>query len=105
LGDRYFSLESLAQRGRQVAIASAGSPQVTFNLLNFYHKEARLVGLDTFALSFVEAAEILKALLSDFKANIFSLPAVETISLDGALGAYREIDKGNSKKKYVIHFP
>jgi NADPH:quinone reductase len=97
-------LESLAQRGRQIATASAGSPQVTFNLVNFYHKEARLIGLDTLAVSFVKAAEILKTLIPDFKAGIFSLPAVETISLDVALGAYREIDKGNSKRKFVIHF-
>ena len=97
-------LESLAQRGRQMAIASAVSPEVTFNLVNFYHKEALLIGLDTLALSFVEAAEILRALLPDFKAGVFSLPAVEAISLDSALGAYREIDKGNSRKKFVIRF-
>jgi NADPH:quinone reductase-like Zn-dependent oxidoreductase len=36
-------LESLGQRGRQVAIASMGDPRVTFNLVNFYHKEARLL--------------------------------------------------------------
>jgi NADPH2:quinone reductase len=93
-------LESLAQRGRQIAIASTGSPQVTLNLVDFYHKEARLIGLDTLELSFVESAGILKALLPDFKAGT---PAVETISLDGALGAYREIDEG-IKKKFVIRF-
>jgi NADPH:quinone reductase len=97
-------LESLAQRGRQMAIASAVSPEVTFNLVNFYHKETVLIGLDTLALSFFEAAEILRALLPDFKAGVFSLPAVEAISLDSALGAYREIDKGDSNKKFVIRF-
>ena len=96
-------LEFFAQRGRRIAIASTGS-QVTLDLVDFYHKEARLIGLDTLELSFVESAEILKALLPDFKAGIFSPPAVETISLDGALGAYREIDEGSSKKKFVIRF-
>ena len=66
-------LESLAQRGRQIAIASAGKPQVTFNLVDFYHKEARLIGVDTLKLSFSESAEILKALLPGFKAGVFSL--------------------------------
>ena len=56
-------LESLAHRGRQIAIASAGDGRVTFNLVDFYHKEARLLGLDTLKLSFDEAAEILKGLL------------------------------------------
>jgi NADPH:quinone reductase len=97
-------LESLAQRGRQIAIASTGSPQVTLNLVDFYHKEARLIGLDTLELSFFESAEILKALLPEFKAGILSPPAVETVSLDGALGAYREIDQGISRKKFVIRF-
>src|SRR5208282_746192 len=85
-------LESLAQRGRQIAIASAGSPQVTLNLVDFYHKEARLIGLDTLDLSFAESAEILQRLLPDFKAGVLSFPTVETISLDGAPGAYQEID-------------
>ncbi len=97
-------LDSLAQRGRQIVIASTGSPQVTLNLVDFYHKQARLIGLDTLDLSCVESAEILKALLPDFKAGIFSPPAVETISLDGALGAYREIDEGLSGRKFVIRF-
>jgi NADPH:quinone reductase len=97
-------LESLAQRGRQIAIASAGNPQVTFNLVDFYHKEARLLGVDTLKLSFSESAEILKALLPGFKTGIFTLPSVETVSLDGALRAYQAIDKGTSKKKVVIRF-
>jgi NADPH:quinone reductase len=96
-------LESLAHRGRQIAIAS-GSPQVTFNLVDFYHKEARLIGVDTLELSFVEAAEILKALLPDFKAGVLSPPTVNTVSLDGALDAYHEVDKGISGRKFVIRF-
>jgi NADPH:quinone reductase len=97
-------LESLAQRGRQIAIASAGSPQVTFNLVDFYHRGARLIGLDTLELSFIESAEILKALLPEFKAGILSPPVVVPISLDGAVGAYREVDGGRSGKKFVIRF-
>jgi NADPH:quinone reductase len=97
-------LDSLAQRGRQIAIASAGNPQVTFNLVDFYHKETRLIGVDTLKLSFSESAEILKALLPGFKAGIFTLPSVETVSLDGAARAYQAIDEGTSKKKVVIRF-
>ena len=95
-------LESLAQRGRQIAIASAGDPRVTFNLVDFYHKEARLLGVDTLKLSFREAAEILKSLLPGFKEGIFSPPPVETVSLDEALSAYRTVYEGSSGKKFVI---
>jgi NADPH:quinone reductase len=70
-------LESLSQRGQQVTIASAGNPRVTFNLVDFYHKEARLLGLDTLRLSFGEAAEILRALLPGFEEGIFSPQPVE----------------------------
>ena len=97
-------LESLAQRGRQIAIAAVGNPQVTFDLVDFYHKEARLIGVDTLKLSFSESAEILKALLPGFKAGTFSLPSVEAVSLDGALRAYQAIDEGTSKNKVVIRF-
>ncbi len=97
-------LKSLAQRGRQIAISAAGSPLVSFNLLDFYHKEARLIGLDTFELTFGEAAEILKAVVPGFREGILSTPPVETISLDDALSAYRSIDQGNSKKKFVIRY-
>jgi len=97
-------LESLAQRGRQIAIASAGDPRVTFNLVDFYHKEACLKGVDTLKLSFDEAAEILKGLLPGFKEGIFSPPPVEVIPLDEAPGAYRAIVEGGSGKKFIIQF-
>lgn len=97
-------LESLAPRGRQIAIASAGNPRVTFNLVNFYHKEACLLGVDTLKLSPGEAAEILQALLPGFKEGIFSPPPVEAVSLDEALSAYRTVMEGASGKKFVIRF-
>jgi NADPH:quinone reductase-like Zn-dependent oxidoreductase len=97
-------LESLAQRGRQVAIASAGDPRVSFNLVDFYHKEARLLGLDTLKLSFAEAAEILRGLLPGFKEGIFSPPDVETIPLEEAPKAYRAVIAGSPGKKFVIGF-
>ena len=97
-------LESLAQRGRQIAIASAGDPHVTFNLVNFYHKEACLLGVDTLKLSPGEAAEILQGLLPGFKEGIFSPPSVETISLEDAPRAYRTVIEGSSGKKFVIRF-
>lgn len=95
-------LESLAQRGRQVAIASAGTPRVTFNLVDFYHKEACLLGVDTLKLSFAESAEILKGLIPGFDQDVFSPPPVETVSLEAAPAAYRATLEGGSGKKFVI---
>ncbi len=87
---------------RQIAIASIGNPQLTFNPVDFYPKEASLLGVDTLRLSPGEAAEILKALLPGFKEGIFSPPAVEPVSLDEALSAYRAVMAGSSGKKFVI---
>ena len=97
-------LESLAQRGRQIAIGSAGEARVTFNLVDFYHTEARLLGVDSLKLSFNEAAAILKGLLPGFKEGSFFPPPVETIALDEAPGAYRTVMEGSSRKKFVIRF-
>ena len=60
--------------------------------------------MDTLKISFRESAEILKAVLPDFKEGIFPLPSVEAVSLEGALRAYQAIDEGTSKKKVVIRF-
>ncbi len=97
-------LQSLAQRGRQIAIASSGNPRVTFNLADFYHKEGHLMGLDTLEFSLSESAEILKGLLPGFKQRIFSPSPVEIVSINEALSAYRAIADGSSRKKFVIRF-
>ena len=43
-------LAALAWRGRQVAISSSPEPRVSFNLVNFYHNESRLLGVDSLKL-------------------------------------------------------
>jgi NADPH:quinone reductase-like Zn-dependent oxidoreductase len=40
-------LPALAWRGRQVAISSSPDPRVGFNLVDFYHNESRLAGVDS----------------------------------------------------------
>jgi hypothetical protein len=70
--------------------------------VDFYHTEACLIGLDTLKLSFSESAEILNGLLPGFKEGIFSPPDVETVSLDGALGAYRAIDEELPSKSLLF---
>ena len=45
-------LSALAHHGRQVAISSTSTPRVSFNLVDFYHNESRLIGVDTLKLSF-----------------------------------------------------
>jgi hypothetical protein len=86
-----------------VAIASAGNPQVTFNLVDCYHIEACLMGVDTLKRSFGGSANILMVLLPGFKERVVASRIV-TVSLDDALNAYRAIAEGSSGKKFVIRF-
>ena len=46
------ALRSLRFGGRQVAISSAGDPRVSFNLIDFYHNFSRLLGVDSYGLTF-----------------------------------------------------
>ena len=59
-------LQCLAFRGRQVAIASSPDPKVTFNLVDFYHNESHLIGVDSLQLSFEDSGRILRDLIALF---------------------------------------
>lgn len=95
-------LTALAWRGRQVAISSSPDPRVNFNLVDFYHNESRLFGVDSLKLSFEETAEILRQLTSGFETGIFPPPPVETFSLAEGLRLYREVAESQVKGKPVL---
>jgi len=95
-------LAALAWRGRQVAISSSPEPRVNFNLVDFYHNESRLFGVDSLKLSFEETAEILRQLSSGFETGIFPAPPVETFSLAEGPRIYREVAESQVKGKPVL---
>lgn len=95
-------LSSLAWRGRQVAISSSPDPRVTFSLVEFYHNESRLLGVDSLKLSFEQAAEILRELTPGFESGEFPAPAVQVFPLVEAAEIYRKINDGQIKGKAVL---
>jgi NADPH:quinone reductase len=95
-------LASLARRGRQVAIASTGQPRVSLNLLDFYHNESRLLGLDTLKLGFAEAAAILQQLAPGFESGEFPAPGCQAFPLDQAPEIYRQLHESKLKGKVVL---
>jgi NADPH:quinone reductase len=95
-------LAALAWRGRQVAISASPEPRVSFNLVDFYHNESRLFGVDSLKLSFEETAEILRQLTSGFETGIFPPPPVETFSLAEGPRVYREVAESQVKGKPVL---
>jgi NADPH:quinone reductase-like Zn-dependent oxidoreductase len=96
-------LASLAWRGRQVAISSSPDPRVTFNLVDFYHNESRLFGVDSLKMSFPEAADILRQLTPGFESGEFPPPAVQAFPLDTGPQIYRDINDGRLKGKIVLN--
>lgn len=97
-------LQSLALNGRQVAVASI-EPRVSFNLPDFYRRQAHLIGVDTFKLSLEESAAVLKSLVPAIEKGIFNPPEIDEVTLAEAIKAYEEINAGKAKHKKVIIFP
>jgi NADPH2:quinone reductase len=95
-------LASLAWRGRQVAIASSPPPRVEFNLVDFYHNESRLLGLDSLKFSFEEAAAILRSLTPLIESGVLPAPKVDAYPLERAPSLYREVDAATLKGKPVL---
>jgi len=95
-------LGALAWRGRQVAISSSPEPRVSFNLVDFYHNESRLLGVDSLKLSFDETAEILRRLTAGFESGLYPPPSLETFSLEEGPRIYRDIAEGKIKTKPIL---
>ena len=97
------SLRCLAVGGRQVAISSTPDPKVTFNLVDFYHNESHLIGLDSIQLSFQDTGRILRQLLPYFESGQFA-PLIDLVPIgfDSVLNVYRQLSEGRSSGKYVF---
>jgi len=95
-------LRALAWRGRQVVIASGPEPRVSLNLVDFYHNESRLLGVDSLKLSFEEAAGILRSLAPRIESGELPAPTVNAYPLDQAPGLYRGIADSTLKGKPVL---
>jgi NADPH:quinone reductase len=98
-------IECLSQHGRQIAISCAGDPRVSFNLVDFYHKQAHLIGVDTLKLSIEECASILESLVPGMERGLFIPGEIDEIPLTDAPRAYEEIQSGKAKNKKVFVFP
>jgi NADPH:quinone reductase-like Zn-dependent oxidoreductase len=91
------ALKCLALRGRLVEIASTGQREVSFDLVDFYHNESRLFGVDTLKRDLTASAEVLSVLTPGFVAGDYhAAPIAETCGLGEAQEAYRKVVAGAS---------
>ncbi len=95
-------LKSLALRGGHVAIASNPDPRVSFNLVDFYHRESRLFGVDSVKITFEEAGEIMRGLTPGIEDGTFRPPTTRTFSFSGIVKAYRLVGEGKVKGKLIL---
>jgi NADPH2:quinone reductase len=98
------ALRSLRYGGRQVAITSTGAPRVSFNLVDFYHNGARLLGVDSNGLTPREVGAIADELRLGFEAGALTPPPIETVPFANAVDAYTRMAAGQAKEKQVLVF-
>jgi NADPH:quinone reductase-like Zn-dependent oxidoreductase len=89
------ALTLLAHRGRQVEITSPTERRVTFDLVDFYHNESRLIGLDTLKRDLTASGSILEELRPAFDCGDYQPPVVSKIlPLAQAQQAYELVAQG-----------
>jgi NADPH:quinone reductase-like Zn-dependent oxidoreductase len=93
------TLASLTSGGRWALIASAGSRTASLDLLDFYHKQLHLIGIDTRKLDTVASASILDRLARGFESGDLLPPRItDRFSIDRAREAYNAVASGSVGK-------
>jgi NADPH:quinone reductase-like Zn-dependent oxidoreductase len=96
------ALKSLRRGGRQVAISSTKDRRVSFDLVDFYHNESRLTGVDSAKLTGPEIAELMNGLRAGFEEGHLQPPAVTSWPLERGVAAYEAVEKGGSTTRHVL---
>jgi NADPH:quinone reductase len=97
------ALQSLGHRGRLLEISSAGDRRVSFDLIDFYHNESRLFGVDTRARDAIASAVLLEALVPFFEQGAFQPPVIDrVIALSDGRAAYEQMAHGEVRGRLVL---
>jgi NADPH:quinone reductase len=96
----------LAQRGRQIEIAATSVRRVSFDLRDFYHRETRLLGVDSLQLGVSAASAILEQLKPGFESGALRPASIaKTYSLAQAQEAYEHVAHGVEGKIALLPRP
>jgi NADPH:quinone reductase len=96
------SLKSLRNGGRHIAIASTRDRRVSFDLIDFYHNQSHLVGVDTMQLTGPEIAGIMNGLRGAFESGFLQASSVTTWPLERAIEAYKTVEQGSHQKQVLL---
>jgi NADPH:quinone reductase-like Zn-dependent oxidoreductase len=89
------ALRMAKHRGRVIEISAVGKRRVEFDLIDFYHNETQLFGVDSAKLGVVESARIMESLEPRFDKGLYQPPLIaERFPLEAAKQAYRAVESG-----------
>jgi NADPH2:quinone reductase len=101
-----IGLTLLANRGRQVEITSPTERRANFDLVDFYHNESRLFGLDTLKRDLVASARILEKLAEGFATGAYQPHTIDQIlPLEDARQAYERVSTGHGGRVVLSMLP
>ena len=100
------ALSTLAQRGRLIEISSTGRRRVEFDLIEFYHHEARIIGADSRKLDAHASADIFRQLAPGFDDGHYKAPIIaEVHPLEQGQHAYSSVQKGTHGRVVITPQP
>jgi NADPH:quinone reductase-like Zn-dependent oxidoreductase len=89
------ALKLLARRGRLVEITAGKERKVSFDLVDFYHNESQLFGVDTLKRDLIAASQILRQLTPGFEGGAYLAPLIGSVlPLGQARQAYQLVAEG-----------
>jgi NADPH:quinone reductase-like Zn-dependent oxidoreductase len=96
------ALSLVKRRGRVLEISATGKRRVEFDLIDFYHNETQLLGVDSAKLGVAESAPLMTALVEGFESGKLTGPAIaQEFPLEQAREAYQAV-AGGTRGRVVI---
>jgi NADPH2:quinone reductase len=97
-----IGLGFLAPRGRQVEITSPTQRRASIDVVDFYHNESQLFGVDTLKRDLTASAEVLRQVKPGFDEGHYRAPRIAaTLPLDSAPEAYERVARGERGRVVV----
>jgi NADPH:quinone reductase len=92
------TLNSLAEFGSLVTIASSGDHRVGFNLLQFYRKQLAHYGVNTLYLDSLQSGALLRKVMDEVASQIVPFARIDVHPFDNARTVFVKMMEGKIKK-------